>query len=309
MRHRDFDGARIHVPHAFEYADATAREAATGFVESEVTKIALQLDDWSYWTLIDYDPPTWNQIGGGGSWGDIAGTLADQTDLQSALVAKIPASYLDTDGTLAANSDSKIATQKAVKTYVDALPGGSPWTLLVDENGSSFANWTQVSGTWGSAGGYIKQTNAGSSEYRAKYNTKLPTGLIVFDADITIVSGVEGGSYYAALLAAWSGADSTSYASRVTLNLGDQILGDVDGYGNIGSISTTITLNVEYHIRAIFNGEIVTVYKDGTLLHTFGNLRYANNANGANASYIGLMVYRTQSNFRNIKVWAPTLPS
>lgn len=33
---------------------------------------------------------------------------------------KIETSYLDTDTTLAANSDTKIATQKAVKTYVDA---------------------------------------------------------------------------------------------------------------------------------------------------------------------------------------------
>lgn len=31
----------------------------------------------------------------------------------------LPSSYLDTDGTLAANSDSKIATQKATKTYTD----------------------------------------------------------------------------------------------------------------------------------------------------------------------------------------------
>jgi hypothetical protein len=33
---------------------------------------------------------------------------------------KIETSYLDTDTTLAANSDTKIATQKAVKAYVDA---------------------------------------------------------------------------------------------------------------------------------------------------------------------------------------------
>ena len=38
-----------------------------------------------------------------------------------ALALKIPTSYLDTDGTLAANSDSKIASQKATKTYVDGL--------------------------------------------------------------------------------------------------------------------------------------------------------------------------------------------
>lgn len=34
-------------------------------------------------------------------------------------VAQVPLSYLDTDGTLAANSDSKVASQKAAKTYTD----------------------------------------------------------------------------------------------------------------------------------------------------------------------------------------------
>jgi len=36
----------------------------------------------------------------------------------------LPDSYLDTDGTLAANSDTKLATQKATKTYVDSNGGG-----------------------------------------------------------------------------------------------------------------------------------------------------------------------------------------
>jgi hypothetical protein len=35
-------------------------------------------------------------------------------------VQQLPSSYLDTDGTLAANSDVKVASQKAAKTYVDA---------------------------------------------------------------------------------------------------------------------------------------------------------------------------------------------
>lgn len=33
----------------------------------------------------------------------------------------IPTSYIDTDGTLSANSDTKLATQKATKTYVDSI--------------------------------------------------------------------------------------------------------------------------------------------------------------------------------------------
>jgi hypothetical protein len=66
------------------------------------------------------------------AWGDITGTLSDQSDLQAALNAKLPTSYLDTDGTLAANSDVKIATQKATKTYVDNAVTG-----LLDFKGST----------------------------------------------------------------------------------------------------------------------------------------------------------------------------
>lgn len=62
------------------------------------------------------------------------GTYPDLTELsylkgtssavQTQLNAKVPTSYLDTDVTLSANSDSKIATQKAVKTYVDGMVTG-----------------------------------------------------------------------------------------------------------------------------------------------------------------------------------------
>lgn len=43
---------------------------------------------------------------------------------------KIETSYLDTDTTLAANSDSKIATQKAVKTYIDSSGGANASTTV-----------------------------------------------------------------------------------------------------------------------------------------------------------------------------------
>lgn len=38
-------------------------------------------------------------------------------------IQQMPLSYLDTDNTLAADSDTKIATQKAIKTYVDTIAG------------------------------------------------------------------------------------------------------------------------------------------------------------------------------------------
>ncbi|HJS98639.1 MAG TPA: chitobiase/beta-hexosaminidase C-terminal domain-containing protein [Terriglobales bacterium] len=121
--------------------------------------------------------------GGGANWGSIAGTLASQTDLQAALNARmpltggtmsgtlvlggtpsgtndaankgyvdtqfanaLPSSYLSTDGTLAANSDTKVASQKATKTYADTKLASSALdsTLIVSKFGG------------GTCSGYLK---------------------------------------------------------------------------------------------------------------------------------------------------------
>lgn len=81
-------GAR-HPIHNWEYADQTAREAATDFDAVDVYKVALQLDGPSYWVLTAITP-TWVQIGGPGDvWvtaptttGDagVAGQKAYDTD-------------------------------------------------------------------------------------------------------------------------------------------------------------------------------------------------------------------------------------
>ena len=63
-------------------------------------------------------------------------------------VTYIPSSYLDTDGTLAANSDSKVATQKAVKTYADGLVAG-----LLDYRGAYDASGGSYPTTGGSGTG------------------------------------------------------------------------------------------------------------------------------------------------------------
>lgn len=64
------DPTNLHRMHAWEYADATARLAATGFIPDDVNKAALQLDDYTLWVLSDDSPITWEQLtssGGGGA--------------------------------------------------------------------------------------------------------------------------------------------------------------------------------------------------------------------------------------------------
>jgi len=53
---------------------------------------------------------------------------------KTALAEQMPLSYLDTDGMLAADSDSKVPSQKAAKTYID-----SPWKPA----GASWVNYTE----------------------------------------------------------------------------------------------------------------------------------------------------------------------
>ncbi|HRY60250.1 MAG TPA: tail fiber domain-containing protein, partial [Patescibacteria group bacterium] len=55
-------------------------------------------------------------------------------------VAQLPASYLDTDGTLATNSDTKVASQKATKTYVDTGLAAKQNTLTAGNSVSIVGN-------------------------------------------------------------------------------------------------------------------------------------------------------------------------
>lgn len=88
----------IHPPHNWEYADAAARVAATGFVAADVKKLALQLDDYSLW-MLTATTPTWTPVG------NAAGVTATGSLASAAIVLgnggvdAVTASGLTTDGT------------------------------------------------------------------------------------------------------------------------------------------------------------------------------------------------------------------
>jgi hypothetical protein len=82
----------------------------------------------------------------------------------------------DTDGTLAANSDAKIATQKAVKTYVDAKLAGLSWkqavraaTTMAGTLASSFENGDVIDGVTLATGDRILIKNQASGSENGIY--------------------------------------------------------------------------------------------------------------------------------------------
>jgi len=65
----------IHTLVAYTYADLSARTGATGFVSTDVGKLAFQIDNASYWLLSAVDP-TWVKLSTGGYYPLVAGNQA-----------------------------------------------------------------------------------------------------------------------------------------------------------------------------------------------------------------------------------------
>ena len=115
--HKSLELAELHKAHAFEYADATARTGASGFVAEDVNKLALQLDNRTLWILTS-TTPTWQSAGGGTSDTDaIHKSVANE-------ISTITEKALPIGSDLLVIEDSAAAGVKK-KVQVGNLPSGS----------------------------------------------------------------------------------------------------------------------------------------------------------------------------------------
>lgn len=115
----------IHRVANWEYADATARLAATGFLPSDVGKWAKQLNDGTYWELTDDSPIVWAQRTGAG--GGVIGGSTGATDNRA----------LRADGT------GGVTVQNSNLTIPDDAPTTEVGYLNIPQNSQS-ANYTAV---------------------------------------------------------------------------------------------------------------------------------------------------------------------
>ena len=119
--HRDLAGDQVHVPHVWEYADATARLAASGFIANDVKKLALQLSDNTFWVLLTHSPATWTAMGGIPQ--SVSDHIASTSNPHGVTAAQVGAA------TAVHNHDAAYEPIGAAATAVAALLDVAPATL------------------------------------------------------------------------------------------------------------------------------------------------------------------------------------
>lgn len=229
-----------------------------------------------------------------------AHAISDVTGLQAALDAKLDDSQLDTDTALTADSDTKIATQKAVKAYVDA-GGGNSYTL-VDQSGNPITS-TTVTITIATPG-VVSWTGHGlAADTAIILNTTgaLPTGLTVgtiyyvrnpaansFELSATVggasinTTGSQSGSHSAQLAASWVWSSNVSAVNFTGLAGASEIL--VFAYGVAVSVSGAATVQVSTNNGSSYystSGDYLAIDAAGTAVNTIGASLYGTNSTAA----------------------------
>lgn len=89
--HKNLPVDDSHFAHAFEYADLSARTSASGFVNSDIGKLARQIDNNTVW-MLTATTPTWIEITGGG-------TAVEEIETASSAPSDISKYWVDTNTT------------------------------------------------------------------------------------------------------------------------------------------------------------------------------------------------------------------
>lgn len=224
------------------------------------------------------------------TWATLGSTGA--ADIDTATTA-------ETDDTLVLAPDGAGGVE-----WVTPTAGGGGWDLVVDEDGTTFTNFTSISGTWASTGSIIQNTD-GSGEKFCYYNVKQATALMIVQCEVRFPSAEAGTSFVGVTMGGTIGAPNLSVMiSRTTTNInvnrvGTAILKTITN-------PTTFVNDVWYTLRVLLSGNSCSVWIDTLFASSVVNMAMTPSEDGAR---VGLGTDSSQGDYRNFKVWTPTMPA
>lgn len=190
--HVEIAAGEVHIAHNYEYADATAREAATGFVSADLGKIAQQQDNDSYWVLVD-TAPIWVRI-------SVGAVVNAQTGTTYTVLAK------DRGKLVTHTNGSAIAV---TLPQANSTGFGADWFYWVQNRGAGAVTITPTTSTIDGAATLVLNQNEGALIVSdgTNYFTMRGKGSNI----VAISTGVSGlGSNVATFLATPSSANLRS---------------------------------------------------------------------------------------------------
>lgn len=195
-------------------------------------------------------------------------------------------------------------TKRITPAQIASLASGGDWTAVVDQDGTSFADWTAVSGTWNSDGSVIRCTTSGANQlaYLASPTIDSSECIVEFDVQFGAASGYAGFGF--TLI---GGVDVTNslqiylHDGRVYYVLRNTALGHSFPYSPLSAADTWFT------VRFVVHGSSAAVFVDGVYAGAVMNTH--SSAAMAAGLQFSLHVDSTTAKFRNLKVWTPPAPS
>jgi hypothetical protein len=196
--------------------------------------------------------------------------------------------------------------------------GGSftAWTTVINDPGISLANWTQASGSWSVVSSAF-QVNTGATTTRfLNWTPRIAQSALIFEADVNMSSAGGFGADNRIgfnLNAQSTGAGGMLAVLRSTGALTPASTGTIyteqpqGATAGAAGLTFLFNLNQYYRLRVVAIGSVMDIYVDGVYKYTlFRNPAPA--GTGVEQAYVFLYAYNCIANFKNIKMYAVTLP-
>lgn len=236
----------------------------------------------------------------------------------STLTGPVASGALTSTGAILAAGNGSDATKflSGDGTYYVPQALGTVWTQVINELGTSLANWTQSSGSWSVASSAFHIDTGAATKRDLRWTAKIAQSALIFQADIKMEStgGFTGGSLVG-LSFNTTGAPSLGclISMRCIGNLNPASTGVIYNEQPAGvnggptALTNLFNLDQFYTLRIVAIGSVMDVYIDGIYKTTVMRVPWTSGTTFEHC-FVTLLATNCRADFKNIKMYTLTLP-